>query len=271
MVAFARDVEIVAPLWQGSGEAGLGAGSRALAEWIVAEARRLTVPADEDGDSDDDDVRALSAVAAHLDAVRRTLGQLDPSRTLTLGGDCTVEVAPVSHLAARHPELRVLWIDAHADLNDPATSPSGLAHGMPLRLLLGDGHPDLLPATTLSPDRCALVGVRDIDPAERELITRRDIAWFADPASHEVATWLPAGAPVYLHLDLDVLDPAIWPAVALPTPRGSSVQELAALIAAVRERATLVGIGITEYLPRAPHDLATLEPVFAALGLTTTG
>lgn len=185
-----------------------------------------------------------------------------------------MEVASVSHMASIHPELHVVWIDAHADLNTPESSPSGHAHGMPLRALFGDGHPDLVPSTTLSPQRCALLGTRSMDPPEQAFIAAHELPVInpeqlqnePDLLEELLVRWLPDGAPLYVHLDLDVLDPSVWPAVAVPEPGGLGIATLVAVINSLRARGNLVGVGITEYVPGVDHDPSTLWPVLDALG-----
>ena len=84
--------------------------------------------------------------------------------------------------AARQGQIGLLWIDAHADMNTPDTSPSGNIHGMPLAVLLGHGAPELVNvggfAPKFDPKLCAHVGARDIDPGERELIRRLGMRFF---------------------------------------------------------------------------------------------
>jgi arginase len=74
---------------------------------------------------------------------------------------------------------------------------------------------------------------------------------------------------VNLHLDLDVLDPEVWPAVPVPAPDGMSVDDVARAIRAVRSHWTLVGVGITDYLPSVPHDIEILASLLGALSLRT--
>src|SRR5690242_4989752 len=85
-----------------------------------------------------------------------------PERPLVLGGDCCSHVGAVEGLAARQGRLSVVWLDAHGDLNTPATSPSGNTWGMPLRMILDSG--------AVAPDDVALVGARALDPPEEEFI-----------------------------------------------------------------------------------------------------
>lgn len=273
------DLQMIVPLWQGSGKPGIAEGADRLAELVApATLRHVVNPAL--GTSDDGPhyggahvVKNHGAVQAHLAVASDLLQRIQPRSVLTLGGDCAVEVAPVSYLISRYPELRVVWIDAHADLNTPESSPSGYAHGMPLRTLFGHGHPSLVPTATVSPQRCALLGTRSMDPPEQEFIEAHDLPLLNPEQLHSEAhhledlldRWLPQNSPLYVHLDLDVLDPRTWPAVAVPEPGGLDVPTLVAVINRLRSRGRFVGIGITEYLPSVDHDPSTLWPVLEAL------
>lgn len=275
------DLQLVVPLWQGSGEPGIAQGATRLAEMLAPSTVRHLVEPDfgtpdtHQNNGDYPLIENHDAVEAHLAAASNALRVLEPSSLLTLGGDCTVEVASVSHMASIHPELHVVWIDAHADLNTPESSPSGHAHGMPLRALFGDGHPDLVPSTTLSPQRCALLGTRSMDPPEQAFIAAHELPVInpeqlqnePDLLEELLVRWLPDGAPLYVHLDLDVLDPSVWPAVAVPEPGGLGIATLVAVINSLRARGNLVGVGITEYVPGVDHDPSTLWPVLDALGI----
>ncbi|MBM7767722.1 arginase family protein [Glutamicibacter nicotianae] len=279
------DLQLVVPLWQGSGEPGIAQGATRLAEMLAPSTVRHLVEPDfgtpdtHQNNGDYPLIENHDAVEAHLAAASNALRVLEPSSLLTLGGDCTVEVASVSHMASIHPELHVVWIDAHADLNTPESSPSGHAHGMPLRALFGDGHPDLVPSTTLSQQRCALLGTRSMDPPEQAFIAAHELPVInpeqlqnePDLLEELLVRWLPDGAPLYVHLDLDVLDPSVWPAVAVPEPGGLGIATLVAVINSLRARGNLVGVGITEYVPGVDHDPSTLWPVLDALGIAVHG
>jgi arginase len=219
-------------------------------------------------------VRHQTAVVAAIRAQREALERHDPERLLTLGGDCTVEVASVEHLARRYGQrLFLVWIDAHGDLNTPGTSPSGTAHGMPLRMLLEADPDGPLPTPgCLQPRQVALVGVRDLDGAEERYVDEHRMRRLgvqelsATPA--RLAALPPSGAAVYVHIDLDVLDPRALPAVAVPTSDGLAVAALAVALQALAASHDVVGIGITEYVPQVEHDASVLTKVLDALGLT---
>eukprot|EP00438_Fugacium_kawagutii_P012746 Skav203751 [mRNA] locus=scaffold68:564628:568163:+ [translate_table: standard] len=89
----------------------------------------------------------------------------------TIGGDCSVDLAPMSYLRQRYgPALMVAYIDAHADLNAEWETPSGHFHGMSLRAMLGTAPENLAPPVALETNRLMLLGARDLDPAEQKFI-----------------------------------------------------------------------------------------------------
>src|SRR3954449_10127902 len=96
---------------------------------------------------------------------------------LVLGGDHSIAMGTLGGMAKARGRGGALWIDAHGDLNRPSTSPSGNVHGMPLAAALGVGGPgfasDAFPTPSI--ERAALVGIRSLDPGERELIGDLDV------------------------------------------------------------------------------------------------
>ena len=272
-----RDLDLLVPLWQGGDDERLRPGAEALGRLTSSAPVRRVVQVPVSGSGLDRSVRHRLEVGAAWQAQVAVLEQEDPERVLTLGGDCSVEVASVSHLAGRYgPRLFVLWIDAHADLNTPGSSPSGTAHGMPLRLLL-DGDRDGAfptfpgPSPRLRPEQVALVGSRDLDEPEADYVrehrlTLLDVATLA-VAPEAMAALPPAHAAVYLHLDLDVVDPVALPAVAVPTAGGVTPEVLASALTTLRRQHDVVGIGITEYVPDLGHDPGVLHRVLTALDL----
>lgn len=277
------DLQLTVPLWRGGGTPDVAAGAHRLAGMTTSDSaveNRTVAIADRSTATTvmDGGVADLQDVVDHLTVMSDVLTETAPARVLTFGGDCTVDVASIAHLAATHPDLRLVWIDAHADLNTHVSSPSGHAHGMPLRLLLGEGHPRLIPATTLSPDRCLLVGTRSMDPPEVDVVRAQQIPQLTAPDLRDrpaqlidlLDSWLPERASVHVHLDLDVLDPETWPAVAVPEPDGLTVDDVVAVIDAVRRRGDLVGATITEYTPNTNHDPDLLRPILRALQIPVT-
>ena len=173
-----------------------------------------------------------------------------PVRPLVLGGCCCAHVGAVQGLAARVDRLGVIWLDAHGDLNTPASSPSGNEWGMPLRMLVDDGAVD--------PRDVALVGARNLDPPEVDFIREAGIHDSPDAVLARVDR-------IYVALDCDVFEPSELSAF-MPEPGGPTVAEVERLFATLRERSTVAGAGLTGLTP-APENAAVLGRLVAALGI----
>ncbi|HSD02192.1 MAG TPA: arginase family protein [Gaiellales bacterium] len=175
---------------------------------------------------------------------------------LALLGECTLAPAVVAGLRAAHPALALVWIDAHGDLNTPATTPSGFLGGMPFAILLGWCHDGLRAAARLDPplaeERAALVGARDLDPGEQEAIARSRLV-VADDVAGALAA-LPPDAPLHVHLDGDVLDPEDSPGVDFPAPGGWRLPHLVDEMAALAATGRVVGVSLCCGNPRRDPD-----------------
>jgi arginase len=140
--------------------------------------------------------------------------------------DCTICIGTFPAVVAREPSVRFLWLDAHGDFNTPDTTPSGFLGGMCLSAACGvwtDGRVD--------PARVHMVGVRDLDEDEREVVARAG-----------VRMGVPHHGPIYVHLDCDVLDPSVHRA-QFPVPGGMGLEGLGALLAGLGDR--VVGVEVT--------------------------
>jgi arginase len=210
----------------------------------MADAAQLALPYPEVGAIEEETLAEQSlALAAAL-----------PARPLVLGGCCCAHVGAVEGLAARHGRLGIVWIDAHGDLNTPASSTSGNAWGMPLRMLLDAG--------TVATEDVALVGARNLDPPEEEFIAEAGLA----TGSGGVETALDGVDAVYVALDLDVLDPGEGVVVFVPEPEGLTLAEVETLLRRIVEARALAGAGLTGLAPAA-GNVEPLRELCAALGL----
>ncbi|MEV5349299.1 arginase family protein [Streptomyces achromogenes] len=262
--------------WQGSGAATaprLREGAVRLAQLIPA-GRRRTVPLDVGAGRTLGGVRNADVLQRHLRAVRAALADVAADDlTVVVGGDCAVDLAPVeAALRAFGDRLALVWFDAHADLNSPESSPSGAFHGMVLRALIGDGPEGLRPVRSLPGGRVVLAGARSLDPGEQDLVGRRGIRHLgveqlAGPGPLLDAVRATGADAVYVHIDLDVLDPRIFPAVGTPEPGGLGVEELLAAVRALTDEFTLAGLALTEYerTEGADHEEAVLQRIVDGL------
>jgi arginase len=226
---------------------GAGAGAEALAERlggrVVGEARPGSSP--RDWSEDLPEARpVLEAAAAEISAALDQ-GELP----LLTASDCSICIATLGTVARRVPGVQVLWIDAHGDFNTPETTPSGFLGGMCLAAACGRwdaGWPD-----TIDPASVSFLGVRDLDPGEREEV-----------ASAGVGTGVPKAGPVYVHLDCDGLDPDVIP-VQFPVLGGLTAAEVREALATLVSEGRLVGIEVTalEYPEHVDVIAGILEPV----------
>jgi arginase len=182
---------------------------------------------------------------------------------LVLSGNCGP--AALGAVAALTTEPRVFWFDAHADFNTPETTASGFLDGMALATLTGRCWTALaatIPGFTIVPDRSVvLVGARDVDPLELVQLKESGISWI--PVA-EVQTRLAgavavdaertSGGTAYLHIDLDVLDPAEGRANEYAAPHGLSMAQLEWAIRAIGQAMPIAAAAITAYDPTADED-----------------
>jgi arginase family enzyme len=158
-----------------------------------------------------------------------------------------------------HPGVRILWLDAHGDFNTPDTTPSGFLGGMCLAASCGRWDAGFEPS--LKPARVLMCGVRDLDGGERVLV---ETAGVGTARPSEIAELL-RGERVYVHLDLDVLDPDILPA-QFAVPHGLSDTGLRTLLGELRRAADVVGLEITAFeAPADPEERARRAQLIAGL------
>jgi arginase family enzyme len=168
-----------------------------------------------------------------------------------LAADCSVSVTTLPAAIRNRPDARILWLDAHGDYNTPDTSGSGYLGGMCLAAATGEWDAGL--GETLPAERVVLAGIRDLDTGERELLERSPATVIGASAIETLVAAKNAldGAPVFVHLDLDVLDPEHFPA-AVPAPGGLHPDKLYDLMDSVLEDSELVGLEVTAF--EAPED-----------------
>ena len=185
----------------------------------------------------------------------------DGKLPIFLGGDHSIAVGTVGGVTHERA-CGLLWIDAHADLNTPETSPTGNLHGMPLAALLGHGARELVdlgrPGPKVSARDVVLIGIRDLDQEERELlrdsgvtvytmreVDERGIADIANEALQKLAH-LPS---LHVSLDLDSVDPRAAPGVGTPVPGGLSYREAHLLMEVLADSSRIGSVDLVEVNP----------------------
>lgn len=210
-------------------------------------------------------------------AVETAQAVRDGALPLVLGGDHSIAAGSVAGvataLAERGERLGLIWVDAHGDLNTPESSRSGNVHGMPLAHLLGHGDRRLAgiarPGPAVRPENVAVVGARDLDPAEREnaaawgvrVFTMRDIdergmrAVMADA----IAIANAGTAGMHVSLDADFVDPSEAPGVGTPVRGGATYREAHLAMEMIHDARTLVALDLVEINPVLDSHNRTAE------------
>ena len=272
---------LVVPQWQGSPSSRamqLIDGAHAIAGDLPRSSTTVLDVPMEAGEALGTGIHRLSALQRVRGLVADALEAHDvdapEEHVLTIGGDCGIALAPIAHAARRSPGLAVVWIDAHPDLNSPDTSPSGAFAGMVLRAVIGDGVPELSLDGAVRGDRVVVGGARSYDDPELAAveefgITALTVEALRDADALADAVLATGADAVYIHVDIDALDPAEIAGNAHPEPFGVTVVELTSAIARLRARVPMVGASLAGYSPAsaaaATDDLGAILRVIGAL------
>ena len=299
------NLEIVGALMDfGSGRRGVDMGPSAiryagLQERLEALGHRVTdrgnigVPPSETLQTGDPKLKYMEPILSVCQRLADQVAEstLQGSVTLVLGGDHAISLGSVSG-AARGRNLGLIWLDAHGDFNTHETTPTGNIHGMPLAALCGIGHEHLVTlggtaesTPKILPKNVAVVGARDLDTTERDLMRDAGIAVYSMEAVDrygigEVIRRAIDSASlgtdgIYVSLDLDVIDPMYAPGVGTPVAGGLTYREAHLAAEMLAETGRIVGLDLVEVNPildrsNATADLA-VELALSALGKRVWG
>lgn len=200
---------------------------------------------------------------------------------LTLGGDHSIAVGSISGISQHYENLGVIWYDAHGDLNVPEESPSGNVHGMPLRILAGDGPDELVNINDFTPkvkpENIVLIGMRDLDEGERKYIKDKNIKTFtmADIDRFGIQEVIERSLEylksrnidgLHFSLDVDALDPAETPGTGTRVMGGLSYRESHFALELLNESKLVTSMDIVEVNPLIDNSNHTAEQAVALLG-----
>jgi len=223
--------------------------------------------------------RHLAEVTAWCTAVRDAVyaALADGDFPILMGGDHSLAIGSIAAVAKHCAETgvtpTVLWLDAHADFNDSASSPTGNIHGMPVGILTGIGPPGLVglgPSVPIvPPDRIVQIGVRSVDSIEKQLVVdsgmvvydMRTIDEITMRAAVERALEYLAKRGGHLHVsfDVDFLDPAIAPGVPTTVPGGPTYREAQLCMEMIHDSGLMRSLDIMELNPAFDDRNRTAE------------
>ncbi|HLS36386.1 MAG TPA: arginase [Bacillota bacterium] len=199
---------------------------------------------------------------------------------LILGGDHSIAIGSLAGIAKHYDNLGVIWYDAHGDLNSDKTSPTGNIHGMPLAASLGIGHDRLVNVhdytPKVKPENVVIIGARDLDPPEKELIRELDIKVYTmheidrigmPKIMEEVITYLQERTDgVHLSLDLDGLDPTEAPGVGTPVIGGLTYRESHLAMEMLAESSMITSAEFVEVNPMLDEHNKTADVAVGLMG-----
>lgn len=235
-------------------DSGLEAGLRAAGHTVSAE--HVEIPAG----ASTAEIAATFTLAAQL-ADRVRAARAEGALPIVLAGNCASAIGTLSGLD--DPAPAVLWLDAHADLNTPDTTRSGFLDGMALSIILGRCWGEMastVPGFRPIPDaNVCLIGARDLDPAELDVLDGSEIRevhphyafLHLTPALDAIRSH---AETVYLHIDLDVLDPEEGRVNQFSVPGGFLLGQVMAVIRSIRQRFQIGAVALTAYDPACDPD-----------------
>jgi arginase len=225
--------------------------------------------------------RFLAQIKETCERIARAVAKaVEEGRTpVVLGGDHSIALGTLGGLASVFGPGGVLWLDAHGDLNTPATSPTGNVHGMPLGAALGRDlesfASDAWPLPAVLPEHVVLVGVRSLDDGERAFVRESGLGIYTmseldrrgiEPVMREALERLEGASFVHVSLDMDVVDPEMTPGVGTPVRGGLSFREAHLALELVAESELMTSFEIVEVNPILDrgNETATLAVDLAA-------
>lgn len=207
---------------------------------------------------------------------------------LVVGGDHSIAIGTIGGVARyfkeQKQELGVIWVDAHADINTPQSSPSGNIHGMPLATLLGDGHQDLVKiggdGPALKPENVALIGIRTIDDEEKQVLKASGVHYYSMRTIDEKGMYNVVKEAVekisqntngiHLSFDIDAIDPRYAPGVSTAVSGGLTLREAHLLLEVLYESQKLCSMEFVELNPYTDVGAQTahlsVDLILSALG-----
>ncbi|SCT33428.1 arginase [Staphylococcus caeli] len=199
---------------------------------------------------------------------------------LIIGGDHSIAIGSISGISKHYKNLGVIWYDAHGDLNVPEESPSGNIHGMPLRVLVGEGDEQLVNISNytpkVKPENIVLIGMRDLDVGERRYIKEHNIKTYTmaevdrygiKQVMEETIDYLKDKTDgIHLSLDVDALDPVETPGTGTRVLGGLTYRESHFAMELLHNSKLITSMDLVEVNPLIDHNNDTAEQAVGLVG-----
>ena len=187
-------------------------------------------------------------------------------RPISIAGDCCSTIGVAAGLQRAGVDFLLIWLDAHGDFNTWETTPSGFLGGMPLAMLVGRGEqtmPEGVGLLNLAEERILLMDARDLDPAEKTALLESEIVRL--PSVDDLTRHSLPELPIYLHLDVDIIDPSEASAMNYLAPGGPSVDELQEAFRYLARTGNIKAVSMSSWNPELDSDGRTREVCMSLL------
>jgi arginase len=207
-------------------------------------------------------LKAIARISEEL-AERVDLAITQGYTAVILGGDHSASIGAIAGASRKNRRTGLLWLDCHPDANTPETSPSGNVHGMTVAISMGYGYPELVNCGGFSPkifpENLCILGAKDIDLGERELLDRLEVSLFTlidiekygivEVCNRALNIVSSRTDTIHVSLDVDVLDPFIAPGTGIVSRGGLSYREISYIMTSIGSIENVCSIDIIEVNP----------------------
>ncbi len=245
--------------WQGGADISTMHGAEEIENLYLknVDYEKATVSKDEKNLPVENDIVGYEILEKQMEQVFQSLKTEQPEKLFTIGGGCDADFPSIAYMNEKYNgDLKILYFDAHGDINSPEESESKLFYGMPLRCLIENSDGTTFPfvKSKLKSDQIILIGARELNSDEIKFINENKTQRITveDLANRHIdleKILAPNNEKVYIHLDLDVLEPQKFPHVPLPSAGGITAEKLKDVLKIINEKSCVVGFGVFEYKP----------------------
>jgi arginase len=267
-----KHLNILYPQWQGGGlnKATYDGAMELKKNYLdMNKVSEIIVNLDE-SEKVENNIWGYSSIVKQMNSFKELLDSENPETIFTIGGGDDIEVLPMSYMNSKmNSDMTVVFFDAHGDLNTPESSPSKNFHGMPLRTLFGESDSNILNMmySFIKPEQVIMIGTRDCDQAEEEYIKSNSIQVItAEEINENVSNVIEAVRlkecnNIYIHIDVDVMDPEEFPYQPVPAKNGVKINAFSETLRKLNETFNVVGVCLLGYTTLDDEKIEILEQI----------
>lgn len=267
-----KHINILYPQWQGGGlnKATYEGAMELKSNYLNMDDFFEVEVSLEENEEIENNIWAYHTILRQLNHIKGLLDAVNPDTIFTVGGGDDIEIMPMSYINHKmKSDLTIAFFDAHGDLNTPESSPSKNFHGMPLRTLFGESDEAILNLlySKASYSQVVMIGTRDCDPAEESYINGHNISVItSDKANSDSSCVIEelkskGSKNIYLHIDVDVIDPSEFPYQPVPAEGGLTIDAFSTLLKEISKEFNVVGVCVLGYTSLRNQKIGILQEI----------